>query len=258
MVGVSILVFPDNTGRCYKIIMHNTRVYTPEYDVWYTLGSMYFNSRAEAGQKLADELANYQGGSPLIVVALGNGGVVVGEQIARQLKGALALFLSETIDLPGEGVVVGTVNQGGGFTYSSELSEGEIDDYYAEFHGLIEDQKREKVSKINRLLSTSGLLDREILKNKIVIVVSDGFKTGVSLDAVMNFLKPVKLKRLIIATPIASVSAVDRMHITADELHCLSVTDNYVSTNHYYSLSEDLGREGILTRLNNFMNEIPK
>ncbi|HWZ65407.1 MAG TPA: phosphoribosyltransferase family protein [Patescibacteria group bacterium] len=216
---------------------------------------MYFNSRAEAGQKLADELATYKDNSPL-VVALGNGGVIVGEQIARQLKGTLTLFLSEAIDLPGEGVIVGTVHQGGGFTYSSELSGGEIDDYYAELHGYIEDQKREKVSKINRLLSTSGLLELEMLKDKTVIVVSDGLKTGASLDAMMDFLKPVKLKRLIIATPVASVASVDRIHIAADEIHCLSVTDNYVSTNHYYSLDEDLSRKGTLTRLSNFMNGV--
>ena len=48
------------------------------------------------------------------------------------------------------------------------------------------------------------------------------------------YLKTVELKKLVIATPIASVKAVDRMHVAGDELYCLSVVEDYISTDHYY------------------------
>lgn len=217
---------------------------------------MYFNSRADAGQKLAEEMMQYKD-SQCVVVALSNGAVLVGEQIAKQIHSELSLLLSEGIDLPGEHTTVGTVNQGGGFTYNSALSYGEIEEYYSEFHGYIEDQKRQKFSKMNRLLGSSGTIEASMLKGKVVILVSDGFKTGLSLDAAMSFLKPVKLSRLVVATPIASVQAVDRMHILADELHCLSVTDNYISTSHYYNVDEDLNHDMIVAKLNNFINDTP-
>lgn len=200
---------------------------------------MYFDSRIEAGQKLAAEMMQYKD-EHCVIVALSNGAVLVGEQIAKQLHGEVTVLLSEEIDLPGEHTTVGTVNQGGGFTYNTALSLGEIEEYYSEFHSYIEDQKRQKFNKLNRLLGSKGQIEPIMLKNRIVILVSDGLKTGLSLDAAINFLKPVKLARLVVATPIASVQAVDRMHILADELHCLSVTDNYISTSHYYNINEDV------------------
>ena len=42
------------------------------------------------------------------------------------------------------------------------------------------------------------------------------------------------VKKLIVAAPIASVSAVDRMHLLGDEINCLSVLQNYMFTDHYY------------------------
>jgi putative phosphoribosyl transferase len=198
---------------------------------------MYFHSRAEAGQKLAAELTQYVR-SDCIVVALDYGGVVIGQQIAMVLQCQLTMLLSQAITLPGEHLTIGTVNQNGGFIYNQAMSEGEIDEYYSEFHGYIEEQKREKFAALNRLLSGTGIVEAHSLKNKIVILVSDGFKTGIALDSAMEFLKPVKLNKLIIAVPVASVPAVDRMHILADELHCLSVKENYVSTDHYYDVDD--------------------
>jgi len=49
-----------------------------------------------------------------------------------------------------------------------------------------------------------------------------------------NRLKPIQVKRVIMVTPLASVPAVDRMHVLADEIFCLSVIQDYISTDHYY------------------------
>ncbi len=198
---------------------------------------MYFKSRSEAGEKLAARLQQYRYENA-VVVALNHGGIAVGAPIAQTLHCALGLFLTEGIDLPGENMNVGMVGQGGGFVYNKGLSEGEQDDYYSEFHGYIDDQKREKTATINRLLADGGALDVKLLQEHVVILVSDGLRSGDVLESAADFLKPVKAKRLIIAAPIASVSAVDRMHMLADELHCLSVTDNYLDTDHYYDLND--------------------
>lgn len=194
---------------------------------------MYFSSRIQAGQKLAAELTQHAQQNP-IVVALNDGGVVVGNQIAQSLQCPLTLLFSEDITLPGEQNSLGTVTQDGNFAYDGSMSEGEVEEYYAEFHGYIEDQKREKFQKLNRLLGQGGAVEADMIKDRVVILVSDGLKSGASLEAASLFLKPIRVKRLVVATPIASVPAVDRMHILADELHCLGVTENFISTDHYY------------------------
>jgi predicted phosphoribosyltransferase len=209
---------------------------------------MYFTSRAEAGRKIAKELLQYVSAN-VIIVALSNGAIEVGESIANALRAPLALSLSENVELPGEQSVIGTVSQDGSFVYNTGLSSGEVDEYYSEFHGYIEDQKREKFAKINRFLGEGGFLDLAILHDRIVLLVSDGLKDGLPLEAAAQFLKPIKVKRLVVATPIASVQAVDRMHILADELHCLNVTDNYIDTNHYYDENKPLTTDEIKAKI---------
>jgi len=210
---------------------------------------MYFTSRIEAGYKLALELLNYRYENT-VVVALNDGGVQVGQQIAAQLHCALTMLLIESIEIPGEDATMGTLNQSGRFTYNGMFSAGEIEDYYSEFHGYIEDQKREKMGNINKLLGAGGIVNEDMLREHNVILVADGLANGASLDAAADFLKPLRISRLIMAIPVASVAAVDRMHLLADELHVLSVTENYLDTNHYYDTNDIPSHEATVAALN--------
>lgn len=210
---------------------------------------MYFTSRAHAGWFLAQQLLSYRYNN-CVVVALSDGGVQVGEQIAASLHCALTMLLMEDIEVPGEGTLFGTVDQNGGFTYNQMFSTGEVEEYYSEFHGYLEDQKREKFQTMNRLLGDGGLVSETMIKDHVVILVSDGLPIGASLDAAAEFLKPIRLERLIIAAPIASIAAVDRAHVLADEIHILSVTDNYIETNHYYEQNDIPSHEDTINKIN--------
>lgn len=194
---------------------------------------MYFQSRAEAGYRLALELMDYRY-EDCVVLCLSDGAALVGQQIAASLHAVLTMMLVKEIEVPGEGTMFGTMNQTGRFRYNGMFSVGEIEEYYTEFHGYLEDQKRTTVSGINRILSEGGIADERMVYGHNVIVVADALSNGASLDAVADFLRPIRIKKLILASPIASVSAVDRMHLLGDELHVLGVTDNFLGVNHYY------------------------
>ncbi len=194
---------------------------------------MYFKNRAEAGRKLADELLEYRVKN-CAVIALSPGAVLVGAQIAMRLHADLMMLLTGEITIPGEDSVLAGVTSNNTFTYNSKFSSGQIDEMHSEYLGVIEAQRLEQLHKLHVMLSDGGEIKRDLLQRRVVILVSDGLSSGFSLDIAAEFLKPVKMQRLIIATPIASVPAIDRMHLVGDEIHCLSTIQNYMETNHYY------------------------
>lgn len=211
---------------------------------------MYFENRAQAGGMLAEQLLEQYRYENCAVVALSDGAVEVGEQIASALHSILTLLLIENIEIPGESLSFGGVSQSGGFTYNGMFSAGEIEEYAGEFHGYLEEEKRKAFQKINRLLGDGGLIDSAMLMDHVVILVSDGLESGASLDVAVDFLKPIRIKRLVVATPVASVQAVDRLHILADELHVLDVRENFMGVNHYYQDNTIPSHEETIAKIN--------
>jgi len=194
---------------------------------------MYFRNRADAGRQLANKLEQYKNHN-ISVVALSRGAVIVGAQIAMRLHGNLMLLLTENITLPGEIEAIGSISSTGNFTYNNTYSPGELEELTGEFRQYIEGQRLEKSHSLNILVGNDGEIRPEFLRHHVVILVSDGLSNGYSLDIANDFLKTVAIEKLVIATPIASESAVDRMHLVGDEMSCLSVIQNYINTNHYY------------------------
>lgn len=199
---------------------------------------MYFKSRVEAGQKLAELVSRKYSGSDSAVVALSDGGVMVGAQIALKLKCVLTMLVSARIELPREPEAIAGITQDGSFSYNKAYSPGEIEELTAEYRGVIEQEKMSSMQRIHQSSGRKGLIRKDLLRERNIILVSDGLPSGFSLDVALEFLKPVNMKRLVVATPLASVPAVDRMHILADEIFCLSVVQDYITTDHYYDTQD--------------------
>jgi predicted phosphoribosyltransferase len=211
---------------------------------------MYYKNRAEAGGLLADQLIEKYRYEDCAVLALNDGAVLVGEPIATRLHSVLTMLLIESIEIPGESLSIGGLNQSGTFTYNGMLSAGQIEGFRQEFFGYFEEKKREAMGRINRLLGDGGLVDKALLRERNIILVSDGFHDAASLDVALDFLKPVKIKKLIVATPTASVEAVDRLHLFTDEMHILDVKPNFMGVNHYYDENDIPSHEDTVKKIN--------
>jgi predicted phosphoribosyltransferase len=211
---------------------------------------MYFESRSQAGQVLAAQLLEKYRYDNCAVVALSDGSVLVGEQVAAALHCVLTLLLMEEIEIPGESLSFGGVSESGNFTYNSTFTYGEQEEYVAEFHGYLEDQKREKMQKLNRLLGDGGVMDKDLLRDHVVILVADGLDDSASIDVALDFLKPVRTQKLVVATPLATVAAVDKLHVVADELHILDVKDNFMGIDHYYEDNTVPSHEETIEKIN--------
>lgn len=194
---------------------------------------MYFRNRAEAGRLLAEQLDEYKHTNTTII-ALSTGAVIVGAQIAMRLHSSLTMLLTENIILPGEHDPLAVIASDNTFTYNDKFSTGELEMMRSEYLGVIEGQRLAKLRKLHALLGHGGEIHRELLQRRTVILVSDGLNSGLSLDMASDYLKPVRTERLVVVTPVASVQAVDKMHLVGDDIICLSVKENYIETNHYY------------------------
>ncbi len=210
---------------------------------------MYFQSRAQAGRLIAERLDAYKHLNT-VVVALSPGAVLVGAQIAMHLHSSLTMLLTENITLPGENIPLAAVTSDNTFTYNNMFSTGEIEELESEFLTFIQAQRLEGIHHLHALLGHDGEINRDLLRRHVVILVSDGLSTGFSLDVAADFLKPTKLQKLIIVTPVASISAVDRMHLVGDEIVCLSVVANYFDTDHYYDENDIPTNEDLVKVIN--------
>ena len=211
---------------------------------------MYFKSRAEAGQKLATELAPYRYENTAIL-ALSEGGVLVGEQIARSLHSTLSLLLTAPIDLVDlGGSTIGVIDPAGTFTYNQMIPAGILEEAKSEMRGTIEEEKMKKLYQLSRALGDQGFMDKRLFYGRNVIIVSDGLKGGLALDAAINFLKPIRVAKLIGAVPLASVGAVDRLHILCDEIYVLNVIDSPFDINHYYEDNQIGDTQAIMNSIN--------
>lgn len=187
------------------------------------------------------------------VVALNDGGVVVGAQIAAELHCVLGMILTSEITLPRENHGIGSVTSDGNFAYSADFSSGEIEELQSEYRGYIEEQKLTKLHEMNVLLGQGGLMRKDLLNGHTVILVADGLRGNALLSAAEMVLKPVSIEKLVVATPMADVKALDTIHIMADEIQCLDVVDDTFELNHYFEKNDIPNHETIVKTIENII-----
>lgn len=211
---------------------------------------MYFRNRADAGRRLANKLEHYKN-RKTSVVCLSSGAAIVGAQIAMRLHSNMALLLTENIVLPGEHEPIAAISSPGLFTYNNMFSPGQLEELAIEFHQYIDAQRIEKFHRLNMLVGQEGEIHSENLRHNVIILVSDGLVSGYSLDIAYDFLKTIAIERLIIASPFANVTAVDRMHLVGDEICCLNIIDNFISVDHYYDENTIPKNKDLFRMMNN-------
>lgn len=195
----------------------------------------YFKDRKQAGELLVERIKKYNPKyTKPTVIALDEGGVLAGVEIAKGLHAPMYMLTTEDVDLPGENTSVGIASSEGNFIYNSVYSSGQLDELKGDYRQIIDQEQFKAFQKLNRIIGKDGLIKKSLLKKHEIILVSDGLKDPMKLEVAADFLKPIDAEKLIIATPIATVDVVDKMHLLADEVYCLGVIESYFLVDHYY------------------------
>ena len=209
---------------------------------------MYFASRLQAGRMLAAKMAPKYRYENCAVVALDDGGVVVGAQIAMQLHCIITFLQTQEITLPREPKAIAGITYGGNFVFNKDYSEGEVEEMMGEYRSYLEEERTTKNHDLNQAVGKSELINRDVLRHVNVILVSDGMSNTMKLDLAEEYLKPLEIDSLIVALPVASVEVIDRLHVMSDAIFCLNVTDDYFDTDHYYD-KKDIPRHTKITNI---------
>lgn len=206
-----------------------------------------FEDREDAGRKLCPKLKKFLNKKDFIVVGLTRGGVVTAEKI------------SSLLNLPLKALVVKKI----GAPQNPELAIGattSLQDTYWDLRLLksfnLSQKEKEKLAlqKLREVKALHKFLKikykKKDFKNKTIILVDDGVATGASVIAATKYLKRVKVKALVLATPvIASDTLVNIKQYFDDIVYLEKRKDSYAVGQFYYNF-EEISDEKVANILN--------
>lgn len=200
-----------------------------------------FRDRSEAGILLAVRLRKYRD-EPGIVLAIPRGGVPVAYEVAAELGFPLELALTKKIGHP--------------FNKEYAIGAASLSDYFVIPHeGVTNEYIQTELQRLrNRLREMQEKFMRNKkptdLKNKTIIVVDDGIATGNTLMGTIRVIRKFKPAKIIVAVPVASESAVEKLSNEADELIVLYTPENFLGVGAFYENFEQVSDDEVVSYLN--------
>jgi len=190
-----------------------------------------FSDRKDAGVQLASRLKEYKDQPGVLVLALPRGGVATGYEIARSLNVPLDIVIVRKIGFPGQPELgIGAVSETGTVVLNESIISiyGVSKDYIKR---EISRQKEEITRRVKLYRKGKKLLS---LEGKTIILVDDGVATGATMKAAIATLKEEKIKKLIVALPVAPPSMADELKQMVDTLICIETPFDFMAVGAYY------------------------
>ncbi|MDS3860600.1 phosphoribosyltransferase family protein [Thermosynechococcaceae cyanobacterium BACA0444] len=177
-----------------------------------------FRDRADAGQHLAQQLLSLKLDDPTIL-AIPRGGILVGVPVAQALKVGLGVVITRRLTCArfpelgfgalGEGQIQVLDPASMNLLH---ITPAELKAAQAKSEAEIE-QRQHLFRQGHPLPNLSG---------KTVIIVDDGLATGLSAKAAIEVVKAHNVKRIILATPVASPQTLGKLRPKVDQIVCVA------------------------------------
>lgn len=175
---------------------------------------MQFRNRRDAGCRLAEHLARTMADLP-VVIALPRGGVPVGYEIARVLGAPLDILAVRKLGAPGQPEYgVGAIAEGDALV---------VNEPEAQRVGLTGEVRERKLALERRELARRAAAYRGVrpmtdVTGRTAIIVDDGLATGLTALAAVEAIRQLGAARVIVAVPVGTPEAVERLSTRADEV----------------------------------------
>jgi len=188
-------------------------------------------NRAEAGRLLAGALSHYKSKSDVVVLGLTRGGVPVAAEVATVLQAPLDAVVVRKLGAPFQpelamGAIAGDDTQvlDKDLIRTFSINDKEVAAIVAKERAELE--RRERLYRSGRMA-----LD---LKECTAILVDDGVATGSTMLAAVAFARKRHAKRVVLAAPVASVGAINKLRPKVDECVCLATPDPFYAVSEWY------------------------
>jgi putative phosphoribosyl transferase len=195
---------------------------------------MMFHDRTHAAFLLSHELRKYHRENA-IILAIPRGGVPMGYTIAHQLALPLEVVLVKKIGHPGNPeYAIGSVS-------STELILTDTVGISKEYiESEIKRLRKVMQEKYNIFMDGKKPTD---LKGKIAILVDDGLATGNTMLACIEHVRKSNPQKIVVAVPVSSNSAHQKIKKSADELICLYTSADFYAVGQFYENFSEVSDE---------------
>ena len=197
---------------------------------------MYFTSRVELGQRMADVLSDLKG-QQAVVLCLNKESIDTSIGLAASLGAWIYPLLAEPIVIPGEPRILGVINQEGVLCYNPGLSIYERQELEMDYRGIIQDASREAFHTLNQESSLYGTLHKEGLNGRTVIICGDIIRDLVDVGAATEFLKSVNTTEIVAAAGNIDVNVSAPLSMMSSRTCFMDVMSNMFSDDHYFEQS---------------------
>ena len=205
---------------------------------------MTFSSREDAGQKLGAYLLE-RGVQADVVVGLPRGGVVVGAGVANCLGKALDVLVVRKIGHPRHReFAVGALAEPGVVVFDeAAMRQTHVD--RAELDRVVAEETERLRSYQSRFHPTAP----PDLAGRRVVIVDDGLATGATAEAAVASAREQNAAHVIVAAPVGSSTAMERLARVADEAIALIVDPHFMAVGQYYDTFPEVSDAEVLELL---------
>lgn len=189
---------------------------------------------------LAGALEKFKG-QDAVVYSLPRGGVVLGYEVSRHLNAPLDLIITRKIGYPGSReCAVCAVSEDGEMICDS-LGASRLNQNW------LAARAEEEIKEANRRrrVYLQGRPPLEA-RGKVAIVVDDGMATGLTALLAVMVLKKQHARRSVVAVPVCSPEAAERIKREADELVALDVPYDFCTVSEHYEQFPQIEDEDVI------------
>lgn len=184
-----------------------------------------FQNRSEAGRLLTAKLKKYQN-VPGVLLAVPRGGIPVAYEVAKELNMPLEVILVKKLGHPlNKEYAIGAVSLKNMFVVPHEdVTEAYIQNQVEKIRTRL--QEMQKMFLEGR--------QPENLQGKTIIIIDDGVATGNTLLATIRLLRKEKPAKIVVAVPVISKSAAQKIKLEADELVIVLLPETFYGVGAFY------------------------